>query len=108
MQVILCHGYAGSKDGFVYPQMAKALALKGLSSLRQVQSSCRKSHTRLAPSDACGSARTGRVLVAHCRFDFSGNGESEGAFEFGNYLQEVCLPKLHMCVPSHSHAKGCT
>jgi hypothetical protein len=24
-----------------------------------------------------------------CRFDFSGNGESEGAFEFGNYYQEV-------------------
>jgi len=54
--VILCHGYCGSKEGFVYPQLAKALALKKISSLR---------------------------------FDFSGNGESEGAFEFGNYYQEV-------------------
>uniref|UniRef100_A0A7S3QKD6 Serine aminopeptidase S33 domain-containing protein n=1 Tax=Dunaliella tertiolecta TaxID=3047 RepID=A0A7S3QKD6_DUNTE len=53
---ILCHGYAGSKDGFVYPKMAKALAAKKISSLR---------------------------------FDFTGNGESDGAFEFGNYLQEV-------------------
>lgn len=53
---ILCHGYASSKDGFVYPKMAKALAAKKISSLR---------------------------------FDFTGNGESDGAFEFGNYLQEV-------------------
>jgi len=53
---LLCHGYASSKDGFVYPKMAKALAAKKISSLR---------------------------------FDFTGNGESDGAFEFGNYLQEV-------------------
>lgn len=53
---VLCHGYASSKDGFVYPKLAKALAGKKISSLR---------------------------------FDFTGNGESDGAFEFGNYLQEV-------------------
>lgn len=27
--------------------------------------------------------------ISSFRFDFSGNGESEGAFEFGNYLKEV-------------------
>lgn len=62
--VILCHGYASSKDGFVFPKMAKALAAKKLSSLR---------------------------------FDFTGNGESDGAFEFGNYLQEA-RPQRWRCV----------
>lgn len=55
LNVAAC-SYAGSKEGFCFPQMAKALAARQLSSLR---------------------------------FDFSGNGDSEGAFEFGNYWQEV-------------------
>ncbi|GIL92529.1 hypothetical protein Vretifemale_20048 [Volvox reticuliferus] len=54
--VILCHGYATSKDGFLFPQLADELASRGRSSLR---------------------------------FDFAGNGESEGAFSFGNYFREV-------------------
>ncbi|GIL69132.1 hypothetical protein Vretimale_17211 [Volvox reticuliferus] len=54
--VILCHGYATSKDGFLFPQLAVELASRGRSSLR---------------------------------FDFAGNGESEGAFSFGNYFREV-------------------
>ncbi|EFJ48216.1 hypothetical protein VOLCADRAFT_74811 [Volvox carteri f. nagariensis] len=54
--VILCHGYASTKDGFLFPRLAEELAARGLSSLR---------------------------------FDFAGNGESEGTFSFGNYFREV-------------------
>ncbi|GLC46835.1 hypothetical protein PLESTB_001539700 [Pleodorina starrii] len=54
--VILCHGYAASKDGFLFPRLADELAARGRSSLR---------------------------------FDFAGNGESEGVFSFGNYYREV-------------------
>ncbi|GIL56891.1 hypothetical protein Vafri_12179 [Volvox africanus] len=53
---IFCHGYASSKDGFLFPRLAEELASRGRSSLR---------------------------------FDFSGNGESEGTFSFGNYFREV-------------------
>lgn len=50
--VILCHGYASSKNGFHLPAIAAELAKKRISSLR---------------------------------FDFSGNGDSQGVFDFGNY-----------------------
>ena len=29
------------------------------------------------------------MLAVCCRFDFSGNGESEGRFRYGNYNEEV-------------------
>ncbi|KAG2453322.1 hypothetical protein HYH02_001546 [Chlamydomonas schloesseri] len=62
--VILCHGYAATKDGFHLPAIAEALALQaGTSSLR---------------------------------FDFAGNGESEGQFSFGGYYREV--EDLHAAV----------
>eukprot|EP00803_Ostreobium_quekettii_P000717 evm.model.scf_4145.1 EVM.evm.TU.scf_4145.1 scf_4145:4128-8431(-) len=54
--VVLCHGFAGSKDWMHYPVLAERLADRRVGSLR---------------------------------FDFSGNGESEGRFEFGNYWKEV-------------------
>ncbi|GLI64483.1 hypothetical protein VaNZ11_007758 [Volvox africanus] len=54
--VIFCHGYASSKNGFLFPRLAEELASRGKSSLR---------------------------------FDFAGNGESEGTFSFGNYFREV-------------------
>ena len=49
-------GWAPTKTGFVLPQMAAALAEKGLSSLR---------------------------------FDFPGNGESDGTFRYANMKEEV-------------------
>lgn len=54
--MILCHGYASSRNSFHFPAIAKRLAEKDVSSLR---------------------------------FDFSGNGDSEGMFEFGNYEIEA-------------------
>ena len=33
---------------------------------------------------------SGRTIV---RFDFSGNGNSEGEFQFGNYRKEVRAPR---------------
>ncbi|KAG2438831.1 hypothetical protein HXX76_005372 [Chlamydomonas incerta] len=61
--VVLCHGYAATKDGFHLPAIAEALAEHGRSSLR---------------------------------FDFAGNGESEGQFSFGGYWREV--EDLHAAV----------
>mmetsp|Transcript_8764 Transcript_8764/g.18697 ORF Transcript_8764/g.18697 Transcript_8764/m.18697 type:complete len:337 (+) Transcript_8764:201-1211(+) len=54
--VILCHGYASTKDSALLLRLAQELNKVGLNSLR---------------------------------FDFAGNGESEGPFEFGNYLSEA-------------------
>lgn len=69
--VVLCHGYADSKNGFHLPALAKAMADKGWSSLR---------------------------------FDFTGNGESEGQFRYGNYNSEAedirCAIEM-----LHSHGK---
>ena len=63
--VLLSHGYASHKDGFVYPKLAKALAARRLCSLR---------------------------------FDFTGNGESEGAFEVSHFIFHVdwtCHLQMH-------------
>lgn len=54
--VVLCHGYASTRNGFHLPKLAERLAQKGYSSLR---------------------------------FDFTGNGESEGHFRYGNYNSEA-------------------
>ena len=54
--MILCHGFASTRNGFHFPAMAKAFFQKQVSSLR---------------------------------FDFSGNGDSEGTFELGNYSIEA-------------------
>ena len=54
--VVLCHGFASTRNGFHFREIAKALARKHVGSLR---------------------------------FDFSGNGDSEGTFELGNYATEA-------------------
>ncbi|KAG1674425.1 hypothetical protein FOA52_012952 [Chlamydomonas sp. UWO 241] len=54
--VILCHGYASSKDSPLNCRLARELSSKGFSSLR---------------------------------FDFSGNGESDGVFSFSSYYKEI-------------------
>ena len=54
--MILCHGFASSRNSFHFPAIAKQLAQHDVSSLR---------------------------------FDFSGNGDSEGQFEYGNYAVEA-------------------
>ncbi|KAG9131866.1 hypothetical protein Leryth_023524 [Lithospermum erythrorhizon] len=41
--------------------------------------------------------------ISAFRFDFSGNGESEGVFQYGNYYREA--DDLH-CVVQHFHGKG--
>ena len=54
--VILCHGFASTKDWPHYPLLAADLAKRSVCTLR---------------------------------FDFSGNGDSQGVFDFGNYAKEV-------------------
>ena len=54
--MILCHGFASSRNSFHFPAIAKQLAQHSVSSLR---------------------------------FDFSGNGDSEGQFEYSNYEMEA-------------------
>lgn len=41
---------------------------------------------------ACGQVLIANKPPADCdRFDFCGNGESEGNFRYGNYVKEVSL-----------------
>ncbi|KAK3161100.1 hypothetical protein QOZ80_1BG0071830 [Eleusine coracana subsp. coracana] len=54
--VVLCHGFAASKDDSIFHDLVAALTKQGFSAFR---------------------------------FDFSGNGESEGEFEYGNYRKET-------------------
>jgi alpha/beta superfamily hydrolase len=54
--VILCHGYASTKDSPIIAFLAKELSGRQISTLR---------------------------------FDFAGNGESQGVFQFANYMSEV-------------------
>ncbi|KAJ7979342.1 alpha/beta-Hydrolases superfamily protein [Quillaja saponaria] len=54
--VILCHGFAATKDHFIFMNLAAALEKAGLSSFR---------------------------------FDFTGNGESEGSFQYAHFRREV-------------------
>ena len=68
---ILCHGLGDHKNGFVLPQMAVALAEKGLSSLR---------------------------------FDFPGNGESDGTFRYANMKEEVRQHRCLACI--HARVSG--
>ncbi|KAL6615445.1 hypothetical protein ACP70R_037715 [Stipagrostis hirtigluma subsp. patula] len=54
--VVLCHGFAASKDDSIMIDLAAALTKQGISAFR---------------------------------FDFSGNGESQGEFQYGNYRKEA-------------------
>lgn len=87
--VILCHGYTDHKNGFHLPALAAALADVG-----------EDLHTHLTPVDAQHflleqqlSCLLLPLLLStdfnSLRFDFNGNGDSEGTFRLAGYLAEV-------------------
>ncbi|WIA12355.1 hypothetical protein OEZ85_012405 [Tetradesmus obliquus] len=95
--IIMCHGYQSYREGFQLPALAAALAEAGAFTLQYCSKGlCSSSVLRgvraQGPKHAVKTTDPHLLLLAgynSFRFDFSGNGDSEGAFRFANYWGEV-------------------